>query len=146
MDEGLQQIFMNKVAQLIAAGYQLEFAPVDYFPSLIRSYQILMSAELSSNVARFDGIRYGLYKNTQDFASLDEYYTALRAEGFGLEMKRRILLGSYILDAEQYEEYYLSARQARQALITQLEQIFQSYALILTPMTLTPAPLLQDSK
>lgn len=145
MDEHLRKRFLERVDQLSAAGYQLVFAPAGYFPGLIRSYQILMSAELSSNVARFDGIRYGLQKNTQDFVSLDEYYSAIRAEGFGLELKKRILLGSYVLAAEQYEEYYLSATQARQALIAQLDQLFQSYDLILTPTSLAPAPLLKTA-
>ena len=98
-----------------------------------------MPAEVSTNLSRFDGIRFGHQGESQDFASLDEYYASIRAEGFWEEAKRRILLGTFVLSSANYEGYYLKALKAQKKLKADLAQVFSFYDIILTPTTPEPA-------
>lgn len=98
----------------------------------VATYQILAMAEASSNLARYDGVRYG-YR--ADEPELGEMYEATRGAGFGAEVKRRVLLGSYVLSRGYYDEYYLVAQRARTRFIEEFEQAFSRVDLILTPTT-----------
>lgn len=104
------------------------------------AYYIISSAEASSNLARFDGIRYG--RRATDFADLDELYVRSRSEGFGDEVKRRILLGTYVLSAGYYDAYYKRALQTRTLVIRDFERVFGEVDCLLSPVAPTTAPRL----
>ena len=125
-----------------------EGAHVEYFDMPILSYAvemyyILSSAEASSNLSRFDGIRYG-YRDpdAKDLASL---YTGTRSMGFGLEVKRRILMGNYVLSTEHFEDCYRRAESARKKLCRFFEEAFSKYDVLLSPTAPSVAPLLGES-
>lgn len=94
-----------------------------------------MPAEVSTNLARFDGIRFGLQSDTMDVDTIQNYYKKIRSEWFGDEVKRRILLGTFVLSSANYEWYYLKAQRAREQLQAEFDALFADYDLILTPTT-----------
>ena len=97
---------------------------------------IAIPAEVSSNTARYDGIRYGL---SVDGETLLDVYEKTRAEGFGPEVKRRILLGAYVLSSGYYDAYYAKAEAVRELMRVELNEVFTKVDLILTPTAPTPA-------
>lgn len=106
------------------------------FPLLqyvIPTYYIITPAEASTNLARFDGIRYGLQDDPSSFPSLHEYYSHVRDSGFGNEVKRRILVGTYVLSAGYYDAYYRKAQQVRKKIKEAFDVLFQTYDVILGP-------------
>lgn len=125
------------ISDLKAAGHTVETVPFPYLDVLVPTYYVLMAAELSSNLARFDGIRYG-YRATQ-FGSLDELYRRSRTEGFGTEVKRRIMLGTFVLSSGYYDAYYTKAQQVRRLLRDATRDILTQYDFILTPTAPSPA-------
>ncbi len=100
------------------------------------TYYIIAPAEASSNLARYDGMRYGLRVNGSD---LTETYMKTRAEGFGPEVRRRIMIGTYVLSAGYYDAYYLKAQKVRRLISEDFETAFKSVDAILTPTSPTPA-------
>ena len=100
------------------------------------TYYVIAPAEASSNLARYDGVRYG-YRNAQD--TLDELYSHSRGEGFGSEVQRRILIGTYVLSAGYYDAYYRKAQRVRNLIIQDFQKAFQKVDVLLTPTTPTPA-------
>ena len=100
------------------------------------TYYVIAPAEASSNLARYDGVRYG-YRNSQD--TLDELYAHSRGEGFGSEVQRRILIGTYVLSAGYYDAYYRKAQRVRNLIIQDFQKAFQKVDVLLTPTTPTPA-------
>ncbi|RKY88756.1 Asp-tRNA(Asn)/Glu-tRNA(Gln) amidotransferase GatCAB subunit A [candidate division KSB1 bacterium] len=119
-----QNIFINEVSLP-----HTEFA--------IATYYILATAEASSNLARYDGARYGFrYENSDD---LEEMYKITRTEGFGDEVKRRIMLGTYVLSAGYYEAYYRKAQKVRRLIKEDFDKVFKDYDCIITPIAPTPA-------
>ena len=100
------------------------------------TYYVIAPAEASSNLARYDGVRYG-YRNSQD--TLDELYAHSRGEGFGSEVQRRILIGTYVLSAGYYDAYYRKAQRVRNLIIQDFQKAFKKVDVLLTPTTPTPA-------
>ena len=96
------------------------------------TYYIIAPAEASSNLARYDGVRYGL-RDLPDGANLQDMYAATRADGFGAEVKRRILIGTYVLSAGFYDAYYTKAQKVRALIVRDFEQAFEKCDLLLTP-------------
>jgi aspartyl-tRNA(Asn)/glutamyl-tRNA(Gln) amidotransferase subunit A len=127
----------QKLEQLKQQGHTV--APVS-FPLLeyvLPTYYILATAEASSNLSRFDGVRYGYRSpNTSDLASM---YKKTRAEGFGKEVQRRILLGTFVLSASYYDAYYTQAQKVRRLIREKTKEIFRQYDFILTPTAPTTA-------
>ncbi len=101
----------------------------------IATYYILTTAEASSNLARYDGVRYGHRSNKS--LTLEEMYVNSRSEGFGTEVKRRIMLGTYVLSAGYYDSYYLKAQKVRRIIKEDFDKAFEKIDLILTPTTPT---------
>ncbi len=128
--------FMAKLKDLESAGYELVDLDLPTLKYSLAVYYIIMPAEVSTNLARFDGIRYGHSASGRD---LLEVYTKSRGEVFGREARRRILLGTYILSHGYYDAYYAKAVQVRKKITEELESAFQSVDLIVTPTTPTPA-------
>ena len=106
-------------------------------------YYVISTAEASTNLSRFDGVRYGFRAETEN---LKELYEKSRNEGFGDEVKRRILLGTYVLSSGQYEKYYLQALKVREAIKQEYENIFKNHDLIFTPTTPSTAFEIENIK
>ncbi len=143
VDADVLAAFEDHIAKLREAGHQVVDIDLPLFEQGLAAYYIVMPAEVSSNMARYDGIRYGLSIEGQD---LLEVYEKSRAEGFGAEVKRRILLGTYVLSSGYYDAYYGRAEAVRQAMRTELDQVFQSVDAIITPTAPTPAFLLGEAE
>ncbi len=101
------------------------------------TYYILAPAEASSNLARYDGVRYGY--RTKDPKDLIEMYTQTRSEGFGSEVKRRIMLGTYVLSSGYYDAYYIKAQKVRTLIQNDFLEAFKKFDVLLTPVTPSPA-------
>ncbi|MFV0502694.1 MAG: Asp-tRNA(Asn)/Glu-tRNA(Gln) amidotransferase subunit GatA [Lachnospirales bacterium] len=109
---------------------EVSFAALDY---ALPAYYIVASAEASSNLARFDGIRYGY--RTKEYEDIEELYKKTRSEGFGDEVKRRIMLGSFALSSGYYDAYYKKALQVRTLIVNEYNRIFENNHIILSPVT-----------
>ena len=139
LDPQIKELFLEKLEQLKSQGHQVEIKSLPILKYALATYYTLMPAEVSTNLSRFDGIRFGHQGESQDFDSLDEYYATIRAEGFWEEVKRRILLGTFVLSSANYEGYYLKALKAQKKLKADLAKVYASYDIILTPTTPEPA-------
>ena len=103
----------------------------------VATYYILATAEASSNLARYDGVRYGL--RSKECPDLLEMYRTTRQEGFGSEVKRRVMLGTYALSSGYYDAYYTKAQAVRTLIKRDFDQVFEEVDLLVAPVTPTPA-------
>lgn len=136
IDPRVLENFERSIDKMKEQGYEIKEISL---PSLVHGlsvYYILMPAEVSSNLARFDGVRYGYH---EDGANLLEDYMRSRGEGFGREARRRILLGTYVLSSGYYDAYYGRATALRDMLRQDIEKAFEHVDIIATPTTPTPA-------
>ena len=124
------------VEKLRQAGHAVEAVDFPYWDYLVPTYYILTTAEASSNLARYDGVRYGY--RTANPKDLLDLYARTRSEGFGTEVKRRILLGTFVLSAGYYEAYYQRAQRARALFYDYTEKLLSTYEVILLPTSATP--------
>lgn len=138
LDPEIRQALLQKFDKLIAAGHQVEAVDFPLLDYIVPTYYILTTAEASSNLSRFDGVRYG-HRSTVKVEDLGEFYAHNRSEGFGHEVKRRILLGSFVLSAGYYDAYFTKAQQVRRRLFDQTQLIFNRFDAILAPTAPTPA-------
>ncbi len=125
------------IQQLEQQGHEVTAIDFDYLDYIIPAYYVLTTAEASSNLSRYDGVRYGY--RSPNAKNLYETYTKTRSEGFGTEVQRRIMLGTFVLSAGYYDAYYTKAQQVRQLIWQNTKSIFESYDFILMPATPTPA-------
>ncbi len=128
--------FEQSIAKLKDAGYEIREISLPSLAHGLSVYYILMPAEVSSNLARFDGVRYGYHADGSNL--LDDYMRS-RGEGFGREVRRRILLGTYVLSSGYYDAYYSRANAVREILRKDFEKAFKGVDIIATPTTPTPA-------
>ena len=124
-------------------GAQVETFPFPLMEYMVPTYYILACAEASSNLSRFDGVKYGW--RAPEYEDLTDLYCRTRTEGFGAEVKRRILLGAFVLSSGYYDAYYKKALQVRALIKEAFDQAFQRYDLLLTPVSPTTAPALGES-
>ncbi|MFN4145809.1 MAG: Asp-tRNA(Asn)/Glu-tRNA(Gln) amidotransferase subunit GatA [Runella sp.] len=138
----IREATLATITWLRQEGHIVEPVNLEGMAYLLPTYYILTTAEASSNLSRFDGVRYGYRSETsEDIISL---YKKTRAEGFGSEVKRRIMLGTFVLSASYYDAYYTKAQKVRRLLKEQTEQLFEKYDFLLTPTTPTTAFRLGD--
>ena len=130
MPAEIERVWQQGVAWLRDAGAEPVDISLPHTKYALPTYYIIAPAEASSNLARYDGVRYGL---RVDGADLKEQYEKTRAEGFGAEVKRRIMIGTYVLSAGYYEAYYLKAQKVRKLISLDFEKAFESCDVILTP-------------
>ena len=133
MDPAITALWETGQAWLKDAGAELIPISLPHTKYALPAYYIIAPAEASSNLARYDGVRYGA--RAQADGSLDEMYEATRAAGFGDEVQRRIMIGTYALSAGYYDAYYLKAQQVRQLIRQDFDTAFQTVDAILTPAT-----------
>jgi aspartyl-tRNA(Asn)/glutamyl-tRNA(Gln) amidotransferase subunit A len=136
MDPDVLARFDEAVAALTAAGHEVVDVSLPLMKRGLAAYYIVMPAEVSSNLARYDGMRYGFHA---DGKNLLEDYLKTRAGGFGSEVKRRILLGTYVLSSGYYDAYYGKAEMVRTMMREEMQGVFQDVDLIMTPTAPTPA-------
>ncbi len=136
VDPDVMQVFKNTIAELKAAGHKVVDVSLPLFEKGLAAYYVSMPAEVSSNLARFDGMRYGLSVPGE---TLLDVYEKTRAEGFGTEVKRRILLGTYVLSAGYYDAYYGKAETVRKLMRQELAEVFKTVDIVLTPSAPSPA-------
>ncbi|MBP6881511.1 MAG: Asp-tRNA(Asn)/Glu-tRNA(Gln) amidotransferase subunit GatA [Candidatus Pacebacteria bacterium] len=136
VDDTVLAAFEAHLEKLKAVGHTIVDIELPLFEQGLAAYYIVMPAEVSSNLARYDGIRYGL---SVDGNNLLDVYEKTRAEGFGKEVKRRILLGTYVLSSGYYNAYYGKAELVRKKMREELDETFKKVDVILTPTAPTPA-------
>lgn len=140
-DEGLQPEIkhgiLEKIESLKKNGFTVKEISLPHTKYVIQSYYILTSAEASSNLSRYDGVRYGYRSGNSDV--LEDMYVNTRSEGFGAEVKRRIMLGTYVLSSGYYDAYYRKAQKARRLILNDFEHAFEEVDFIISPTTPTTA-------
>ena len=139
--EGINEEVKKSLEQAIekyrAMGAEIEEISLDIAKYSLASYYIIACAEASSNLGRFDGVRY-TYR-TPEYKTLKELYRKSRSEGFGPEVKRRIILGTYVLSSGYYDAYYKKAQQVRTMVMKEFDKVFENHDVILTPTSPTTA-------
>jgi len=137
LDPEVKRAVEGTIEQLRAAGAEVKPISLPHTPYAIPTYYVIATAEASANLARFDGVRYGL--RAPEANTLAAMYRQTRDLGFGAEVKRRILLGTYVLSAGYYDAYYKKAQQVRRLLAQDFLRAFEEVDAIVTPTAPTPA-------
>lgn len=135
LDPKIKERILSVVEKLKSLWIQIDEIDLPVLDAGIAVYYTLMPAELSTNLSRFDGIRFWHQWNTMESKDIYEYFAKVRSEWFGEEAKRRILLWTFVLSSANYEWYYLKALKVREKMIQDLDNVFQKYDLILSPTT-----------
>jgi len=133
LDPKIKALFLDTIQKLRADWVIVDDISLPMLSYSVPMYYTLMPAEVSTNLSRFDWIKFGLQSDSMDAESLQKYYETIRSEWFGDEAKRRILLGTFVLSSANYEWYYLKAQKAREELQTEMDMIFAHYDIILMP-------------
>ncbi len=136
MPKEIEELWQQGIVWLKAAGATIHDISLPHTKYALPAYYIVAPAECSSNLARYDGVRYGLRVPGRD---LTETYEATRAAGFGAEVRRRVLIGTYVLSAGYYDAYYIKAQKVRTLIARDFEAAFKGVDVILTPTTPGPA-------
>jgi len=129
----IKSAFEKKVTELKELGYTVEGVDFPYIDQLLPTYYVLTTAESSSNLARFDGVKFG-HRN-QDAGDLMQLYKRTRKEGFGEEVQRRIMLGTFVLSADYYDAYYTKAQKVRRLIQDKTLEILADFDFIISPTT-----------
>ena len=137
LNSEVKDVYENAVSKLQSLGAKIEHIKLDYAKYSLATYYIIATAEASSNLGRYDGIRYG--HRAENFDDLVDLYKKSRTEGFGTEVKRRILLGTYVLSSGYYDAYYKRAQQVRTLIINDFKKAFEKCDVILIPTAPKPA-------
>lgn len=136
VDPDVLELFTNNLKKFEAAGGAVRDIDLPHIANSLAVYYIIMPAEVSTNLARFDGVRYGLH--VDGASGIDDYFES-RSAGFGKETKRRVLLGTYVLSSGYYDAFYSKATAVRRLITKEFQDAFTSVDLIATPTAPTPA-------
>ncbi|MBU0612084.1 Asp-tRNA(Asn)/Glu-tRNA(Gln) amidotransferase subunit GatA [Patescibacteria group bacterium] len=136
VDKEVMENFKESVEKFRKAGFEIVDIKLPYCKYSLATYYIIMPAEVSTNLSRFDGVRYGLQKEGKD---VFDSYKKSRSAGFGEEARRRIILGTYVLSHGYYDAYYNKAWKVRHAIENELKEVFKKVDFILTPTAPIPA-------
>ena len=143
LDPEVRAAVLAAAEVLKARGATVEEFALPVMKYVVPAYYIIACAEASSNLSRFDGVKYGW--RAQDYGDLGELYAKTRTQGFGTEVKRRILLGTFVLSSGYYDAYYKKALQTKAVIKAAFDGAFTKYDLLLTPVAPTTAPKLGES-
>lgn len=138
LDAAIQTQILAFIKSMQAAGHSVEAIDFNLLEYVVPTYYVLTTAEASSNLSRYDGVRFG-HRTNKEGIDLTEMYKASRSEGFGEEVKRRILLGTFVLSEGFFDAYFTKAQQVRQLLKQRTNAIFSEYDAILSPTVPSPA-------
>lgn len=136
---GVKESVLDAVETAKKLGANVQEVSMPLLKHALEVYYIIMPAEVSTNLSRFDGIKYWLWWNSFDFDTIEEYYANTRKEWFWTEAQRRILLWTYVLSAWVYEKYYWKAQKVRRLIKNEYDRIFQDFDLIIWPTSPTTA-------
>ena len=139
IDSAAQKKLEQTILLLENMGVELVDISLPHTEFALPTYYVLAPAEASSNLARYDGVRYGHRAKLDTNDSILELYEKTRSEGFGTEVKRRILIGTYVLSSGYYDAYYKRAQKVRNLIKNDFDKVFKKVDLILTPTTPTAA-------
>ncbi len=137
LDDASRQVIDAAIAEFEARGAEIVEITLPHTDLAVSTYYVLAPAEASSNLARFDGVRYGY--RCENPVDLEDLYTRSRGEGFGREVQRRIMVGAYVLSAGYYDAYYLKAQKTRRLIAQDFTNAFENVDLIAAPVTQAPA-------
>lgn len=140
LDPEIKQKVLSVADKLKQLGADVEYFDLPFFDYVIPTYYIIASAEASSNLSRFDGVKYGY--RSDDYKDLSELYNNSRSEGFGDEVKKRILLGAFVLSSGYFDAYYRKALKVKAVIKSKYDEIFEKFDAILCPTAPTTAPTL----
>lgn len=143
IDEDVKNAVLSAAKTLEEKGAIVEEFDLGLVEYAIPAYYVIACAEASSNLARFDGVKYGY--RTKEYEGLHNMYKKTRSEGFGAEVKRRIMLGSFVLSSGYYDAYYLKALRTKALIKKEFDKAFEKYDIILGPAAPTTAPKLGES-
>lgn len=143
LDGEIKNAIYGLIEKLKSEGHTVTPVKFDLLDYIVPTYYVLTTAEASSNLSRFDGIKYG-YRAGDDNTDLITLYKNTRSRGFGKEVKRRIMLGTFVLSAGYYDAYFTRAQKVRNLLIRKTELIFNEFDHILLPTTVSTAPALGE--
>jgi aspartyl-tRNA(Asn)/glutamyl-tRNA(Gln) amidotransferase subunit A len=138
LDPEIRDAIVQRTEEWRQDGHTVQAIDFELLDYIVPAYYVLTTAEASSNLARFDGVRYG-YRTEDPRLELTEFYKRTRSEGFGREVKRRILLGTFVLSAGYYDAYFTKAQQVRQLLVERTNLIFKDFDIIILPTAPTTA-------
>ncbi len=133
----IRDCILSKISDIKSAGHTVEMIDFPLMEYVLPTYYILATAEASSNLSRYDGVRYG--HRSREVTDLNSLYKKSRSEGFGKEVERRILLGTFVLSASYYDAYYTKAQKVRRIIRDKTKEIFKQYDFIIMPITPTTA-------
>lgn len=145
LDPAISSEINKFIEKLTSAGHSvnpIDFELLDY---IVPAYYVLTTAEASSNLSRYDGIKFG-FSDAKNEPDLNQLYKQSRSEGFGPEVKRRILLGTFVLSAGYFDAYYTKAQKVRKLLVEKTKKIFEKYDAIILPTVPTPAYKIGEKK
>ncbi|MDD5760653.1 MAG: Asp-tRNA(Asn)/Glu-tRNA(Gln) amidotransferase subunit GatA [Candidatus Pacebacteria bacterium] len=138
LDETVKKHLEETIKKIESQGAQIKEVSLKMSPYALPCYYIIMPAEVSANLARFDGIRYGsILKSQPSVANLRDIYFKSRGKGFGAEVRRRLVLGTYVLSSGYYDAYYKKAQQVRRLITEDFNKVFQEVDFLLTPTSPT---------
>jgi aspartyl-tRNA(Asn)/glutamyl-tRNA(Gln) amidotransferase subunit A len=132
LDKEISDSILSFISKLKKEGHVVEGIDFEFMDYVVPAYYILTTAEASSNLARYDGIKYGYRASGREFP-LADFYRVTRSEGFGKEVKRRIMLGTFVLSSGYFDEYFTKAQKVRKKLIERTELIFNHFDAIILP-------------
>ncbi|HEX4851817.1 MAG TPA: Asp-tRNA(Asn)/Glu-tRNA(Gln) amidotransferase subunit GatA, partial [Puia sp.] len=138
LDPEIRSSFLSFMDNLKNKGFQVKEIDFEYLEYIVPAYYVLTTAEASSNLSRYDGVKYG-YRSSEPTGSLVDFYKRNRSAGFGKEVKRRILLGTFVLSAGYYDAYFTKAQQVRKKLLDKTKLIFNDFDIICSPTAPSPA-------
>ncbi len=138
LDAEIASSIKNSIEKLKNEGHAVNPVSFELLDYIVPAYYVLTTAEASSNLSRYDGIKYG-YRTSGEGLELEEFYKRTRTEGFGKEVKRRIMLGTFVLSAGYYDAYYTRAQKIRRQLIDKMNEIFRDFDFIMLPTAPTTA-------
>ena len=137
LDDDVVSVYESSLQEFVSLGAELVEISLPNLSLSVPTYYVVAPAECSSNLSRFDGVKFG--RRCEDPKDLEELYIKSRSEGFGDEVKRRILIGSYVLSAGYYDAYYKKAQQVRRLIKNDFDKAFSNIDVIMTPTTRGPA-------
>lgn len=138
LDPEIKTAIEQLIADLKNKGHKVTPIDFNYLDYVVPAYYVLTTAEASSNLSRYDGVRYG-YRTPGPITNLSDLYKRSRSEGFGKEVKKRIMLGTFVLSTGYYDAYYAKAQQVRRLIVEKTNEIFSNNELILMPTVPSPA-------
>ncbi|MGL6098110.1 MAG: Asp-tRNA(Asn)/Glu-tRNA(Gln) amidotransferase subunit GatA, partial [Fusobacteriaceae bacterium] len=144
MHEGVKEVVLNAIEIFKKLGAEIVEVSLPHTKYSVSTYYVIQPAEASSNLAKYDGIRYGY--RSQDAKTSEDIYIKSRSQGFGEEVKRRIMIGTYVLSAGFFDAYFKKAQKVRRLIADDFDKVFKSVDILLTPVSPTPAFKLTDVK